>query len=78
MLWIRKDIEAEQVPVQCADLTAALLHFPDHTILIISTYVEGNNNPQALRDILRKAQQLVQETRNGSGTPTDVILAVRL
>jgi hypothetical protein len=43
MLWIRKDIEAEQVPVQCADLTAALLRFPDRIVLVVSVYVEGNN-----------------------------------
>jgi len=37
MLWIRKDIEAEQVPLQCADLTAALLRFPDRSVLVMGT-----------------------------------------
>jgi hypothetical protein len=74
MLWIRKDIEAEQVPVQSADLTAALLRLPDRTVLVVSVYVEGNN-PQALRDMLYKANQLIRKTRNRGGTRTDVILA---
>ena len=47
MLWIRKDIEAEQVPVQSSDLTAAVIRLPDRFILMASVYVEGNN-PEAL------------------------------
>src|SRR4030081_1765070 len=38
MLWVRKDMEAEQVPVQSADLTAAVLHLPDRSILVVSVY----------------------------------------
>ncbi len=33
MLWIRRDIDAEQVPVQSPDLTAAGLRLPDRSIL---------------------------------------------
>ena len=36
MLWIRKDIEAEQVPMQSSDLTAAVLRLPDRSILVVS------------------------------------------
>src|SRR5258706_16452575 len=32
MLWIRKDIEVEQVSVQSSDLTAAVLRLPDRSI----------------------------------------------
>src|ERR1700712_3042453 len=35
MLWIRRDIEAEQVPVQSPDLTAAILRLPDRSILVV-------------------------------------------
>lgn len=41
MLWIRKDIEAEQIPVQSADITAAVLGLPGRRILVVSVYVEG-------------------------------------
>ena len=43
MLWIRKDIEAEQVPVQSADLTAAVLRLPNRLVLVVSVYVKGKN-----------------------------------
>lgn len=39
MLWIRKDIEAEQIPVQSSDLTAAMLRLPDRSVLVVSVYV---------------------------------------
>jgi hypothetical protein len=74
MLWIRKDIEAEQMPVQSADLTAAVLRLPDRSILVVSVYVEGNDTG-ALLDATHKLHQLIQETRNRIGTRVDVILA---
>jgi hypothetical protein len=36
MLWIRKDIEAEQVLVESSDLTAAVLRLPDRSVLVVS------------------------------------------
>jgi hypothetical protein len=74
MLWIRKDIEAEQVPVQSSDLTAAVLRLPDRAILIVSVYVEGKNEA-ALLNTTRKLHQLIQETRARVGTRVDVVLA---
>src|SRR2546423_12626968 len=74
MLWVRKDMEAEQVPVQSADLTVAVLRLPDRSILLVSVYVEGKNRA-ALLDTIRKLHQLIQETRNRIGTRSDVILA---
>ena len=43
MLWVRCDIEAEQIPIRLADLTAAKLYLLDRTIIIVLVYVEGNN-----------------------------------
>jgi hypothetical protein len=43
MLWVRKDIECEQVNVPSADLTVALLRLPDRSVLLASVYVEGAN-----------------------------------
>ena len=40
MLWIRKDVEAEQVLMQSSDLTAAVLRLLDRSILVVSVYVE--------------------------------------
>jgi hypothetical protein len=43
MHWIRKDIEAEQIPVQSSDLTAAVLRLLGRSILAVSVYVEGQD-----------------------------------
>ena len=74
LLWIRKDIEVEQVPIQSADLTAAVLRLPDRSVLMVAAYVEGNN-AEALMNILCKIHQSIQETRNRTGTRVDVIIA---
>ena len=74
MLWIRKDIEAEQVPVQSSDLTAVVLRLPDRSVLVVSVYVEGQNE-EALVQATNKLDQLIRETRTRVGTRVDVLLA---
>jgi hypothetical protein len=74
MLWIRKDIEAEQVPVQSSDLTAAVLRLPDRSILVVSVYVEPQDT-EALRVAICELHQVIRETRSKVGTRIDVILA---
>lgn len=74
MLWIRKDIEAEQVAVQSSDITAAVLRLPDRSILVVSVYVEGPGT-DALLCATNKLHQVIQEARNKVGTRVDVILA---
>jgi hypothetical protein len=73
MLWIRKDIEVEQVPVKSADITAAMLHLLDHTILVVLVYVKGNDT-EALLETLCELHQLIHKTRTEIGMRTDVIL----
>src|SRR5258706_1607965 len=74
MLWIRKDIEVEQVPVPSSDLTAAVLRLPDRSILVVSVYVEGQD-ADALRNTTCKLHHLIRESHNKIGTRVDVILA---
>ena len=74
MLWIRKDIEAEQVPIQSLDLTAAVLRLPDRSILVVSVYVEPQD-AEALRVAIRELHQVIRETRSKIGTRVDVVLA---
>lgn len=74
MLWVRRDIEAEQIPVRSADLTAAKLHLPDRTIIMVSVYVEPNN-PRALRETTTTLDELIRRSRCERGVRTDVILA---
>jgi len=73
MLWIRKDIEAEQVPMQSSDLTAAVLRLPDQSILVVSVYVEPQD-AEVLRVVIYELHQVIRETRSKVGTRVDVIL----
>ncbi|KAJ6436626.1 reverse transcriptase [Purpureocillium lavendulum] len=43
MLWVRSDIEAEQLPIPSADLTAAVLRLPERDVLVVSVYVQARS-----------------------------------
>jgi hypothetical protein len=73
MLWIRRDLEAEQVPIPSPDLTGAIVRFPERDVLVISVYVEGRNE-QALEAAMGQLHRAIAEFRDGSGRRTDVIL----
>lgn len=74
MLWIRKDIDAEQVPIPSSDLTAAILHLPDRDVLMVSVYVPGKDE-EALIRTTTELSVLIIRFCNGSGKRTDVVLA---
>jgi hypothetical protein len=74
MLWIRKDIEAEQVPMQSSDLTAVVVRLPDRSILVVSVYVEPQD-AEALKVAMCELHQVIRETRSKIGTRVDVVLA---
>ncbi|EAQ85614.1 predicted protein [Chaetomium globosum CBS 148.51] len=58
MLWVRSDIEVEQIPVPSADLTAARIRLPDRAVLMVSVYVEGGSD-EALEDAMREIDRLI-------------------
>ena len=74
MLWVRSAIEAEQLAVPSADLTAAVLRLPERGILDVSVYVQGNN-AQMLVSAVESLHGLIQSFRDGTGRRTDVVLA---
>lgn len=74
MLWVRSDIEVEQIPVPSADLTAAQIQLPDRVVLVVSVYVEGGSD-EALEVAMRELDRLIRRFRNGTGNRTDIILA---
>ena len=59
MLWIRQDLEVSQIAVDSADITAAVLHLSDRSILILSVYV-----PQGDVAVLQRSLQLVVQVIN--------------
>ncbi|PHH88289.1 hypothetical protein CDD83_7719 [Cordyceps sp. RAO-2017] len=74
MLWVRHDVEAVQIPIPSADLTAAVLRLPERSVLVVSVYVEGKGT-EALKSTTGLLHDLIQGFRQGSGARTDVVLA---
>ncbi|KAM4061064.1 reverse transcriptase (RNA-dependent DNA polymerase) [Hirsutella rhossiliensis] len=73
MLWIRSDLEAEQVPVPSADLTAVVLRLEEE-VMVVSVYVQGKND-EALTSAMELLRDLIDRFRDGTGNRTDVVLA---
>ncbi|KJZ68505.1 hypothetical protein HIM_12106 [Hirsutella minnesotensis 3608] len=74
MLWIRSDLETEQVPVPSADITAAVLRLEDREVMVVSVYVEGKND-EALMSAIEVLRDVIDRFRNGTGSRTDMLLA---
>jgi hypothetical protein len=74
MLWIREDLEAIQIAVESADITVAILHLPDRSILISSIYVLPTD-PGALQQMLQLLQQLIESTYRQISTWLEVVVA---
>ncbi|PWI64591.1 hypothetical protein PCL_09521 [Purpureocillium lilacinum] len=73
MLWVRSDIEAEQLAVPSADLTAAVLRLPERDSLVVSVYVQGND-AQILVSAMESLHGLIRSFRDSTGRRTDVVL----
>src|SRR4051794_27591769 len=77
MLWIRKDLEAEQVAVASSGLTAAVLRLPDRAVLAVSVYVPCNDAEALLRTV-ELFRRMINDVRRKIGTRTDVVLSETL
>ncbi|KAM4063232.1 endonuclease-reverse transcriptase domain-containing protein [Hirsutella rhossiliensis] len=74
MLWIRSDLEAEQVSVPSADLTVAIVRLERREVMVVSVYVEGKND-EALASAMEVLRDVIDRFRNGTGNRTDMVLA---
>ncbi|GKU05935.1 unnamed protein product [Fusarium langsethiae] len=74
MLWVNKEGEAEQVPIDSPDVTAAVVRLPDHLVFTASVYVPGGGDSQALQDICAKLRTAIKEVRRRSGRAVDVVV----
>ncbi|RYC77840.1 hypothetical protein BFJ63_vAg19286 [Fusarium oxysporum f. sp. narcissi] len=74
MLWLRSDLEAEQVPIPSADLTGAILRWPDREVLVVSVYVAGKDE-EALRTAMRQLLTTIASFRSSTGKRTDIVIA---
>ncbi|RKK24129.1 hypothetical protein BFJ67_g16781 [Fusarium oxysporum f. sp. cepae] len=73
MLWVNKEVEAEQVPIDSPDVTVAVVRLPDRLVFTASVYVPGGD-AQALQDICAKLRRAIQEVRRRSGGAVDVVV----
>ncbi|KAJ6436838.1 reverse transcriptase [Purpureocillium lavendulum] len=74
MLWVRRDLESEQVTVSSPDLTAAVLRLQGRQVLVVSVYVQCND-ASALLAAVREVSNLISRFRSGTGERTDVVVA---
>lgn len=74
MLWVRRDIECEQVEVPSADLTVALLRLPDRSVLVASVYVEGGNT-LALSQTMDLLGEAIRSAGRRGGPRLDLVIA---
>src|SRR3981189_1726231 len=74
MLCIRRDLEARQIAVDSADITAAVLRLPDRSILIISVYIP-QSDLAALQQMLLLLQQVITSVYCQINTRLDIAIA---
>ena len=74
MIWVRTDLEAEQVSMKSADLTAVRVRLPDRDIMVVSVYVQGSN-ANALDSAIIELHQVITDFKGKGGGRTDVVLA---
>ncbi|KAJ5215331.1 reverse transcriptase [Penicillium cinerascens] len=73
MLWVNKDVEAEQVQIESPDLTAAVIRLPERRILIASVYVEGGN-AATLNDTCDHLRKAITKVRRDLGTVVEIMI----
>lgn len=74
MLWVNKEVEAEQVRIETPDITAAVVRLPDRLILVASVYVPGGDS-QALRETCNSLRKAVRDVSSGAGVVVEVLIA---
>ena len=74
MLWVNKDVEAEQVPIESPDITAAIIRLPGRLVFVASVYVPGED-AQALRDTCINLREAIADTKRKASTVVEVVIA---
>jgi exonuclease III len=74
MLWVNKEVEAEQVRIESPDMTAAIIRLHGRHVLVVSVYIPVGD-PQALRAACNKLDKVIEDAKRGAGAMVDVVLA---
>ena len=73
MLWVKKELEAEQVAMPSPDVTAALVRLTDRKVLVVSVYVPPTD-PLALQTTCQMLRRTVRRVRQREGVLVEVLL----
>ncbi|KAJ5963032.1 hypothetical protein N7501_007973 [Penicillium viridicatum] len=73
MLWVNKDMEVEQVPIESPDLTAAVIRLPERLIFMASVYVEGWD-AAALDDARDRLRKAIIKVRRDAGNLVEIMI----
>jgi exonuclease III len=73
MLWINRDVEAEQLSIESPDLTAAVIRLPGRLIFMASVYVEGGD-AHALHDACNHLRKAITKVRRDRDTVVEVMI----
>ncbi|KAJ5264436.1 hypothetical protein N7505_007229 [Penicillium chrysogenum] len=73
MLWVNRDVEAEQVRIESPDLTAAVIRLPERFVFIASVYVEGGE-ASALSDACDRLRKAITKVRRDTGTVVEIMI----
>ncbi|KAJ5737265.1 uncharacterized protein N7483_002390 [Penicillium malachiteum] len=73
MLWVNKEVDAEQVPVESPDITAAMVRLPERLVFMASVYVEGGN-ASALDDACSRLRDAITKVRRDTGAVVNVLI----
>lgn len=74
MLWINKNVKAEQISIKFSDITVAIVWLSNWTVLIVSVYV-SKCDPQALQDTCNNLCRVITEVRRTADTVMKVAVA---
>ena len=66
MLWIRKNIEHEQMLIQSLDLIAVILHLAERHIIVVSVYTELGR-AEELEESLELPDNAIKKAREKIG-----------
>jgi hypothetical protein len=73
ILWVNRDVEAEQIPIETADMTAAILRLPERLVLVVSVYVPGGD-AQTLQGTCNDLRQVISDVSGQASRPVDVVV----
>ena len=74
MLWVNRDLEAEQVHTNLPDLTAAVIRLDQRIVLVASVYVAGQDE-EALQEMCSTLRKLILDTKLQADRPGEVVIA---